>query len=237
MKHWDLNKKNCLAVALSGALALGLLAGCGSVREAAAASESATIGSTANAPSVTEATANAPTVEQTAPASSAAAAESPAVVAVSAIASEQPEGVAVQRNGATEIGFTGGGATVSGEGAVWADGVLLISAGGTYRLSGTLDDGRVVVDAKGEDVALILDGADITCSYGSPLYVYKAERVVLHLEENSENTLTDGSGYTYSDKWSSAADEEPNACLYSKADLLIQSGFEGSLTVNANYNN
>ena len=51
---------------------------------------------------------------------------------------------------------------------------LPLQKGGTYTLSGTLSDGRVIVNAKGEDVTLILSNADITCSYGSPLYIYKS---------------------------------------------------------------
>ena len=93
----------------------------------------------------------------------------------------------------------------------------------------------MLVDAKGQDVTLILDGADITCSWGSPIYIYKAENAVIELSAGSENRLADGTAYSFADSYSSAEDEEPNACLYSKADLTIQGS--GSLTVEGNYNN
>ena len=80
-----------------------------------------------------------------------------------------------------------------------------------------------------------MNGADITCSYSSPLYAYKASSATVYLLKDTENKLTDGESYTYSDSYSSSEDEEPNACLYSKSDLIIAGA--GSLTVNANFNN
>ncbi len=141
----------------------------------------------------------------------------------------------VDLTNAVTISLEGATAQVSGEGASVSGGVVTVSAAGTYVLSGTLDEGRIIVDAKGEEVVLVLNGADITCSYGSPIYIYKSSVTTLHLMEGTENFLTDGTEYTFEDEYSSESDEEPNACLYSKSDLVIQG--TGALTVNANYNN
>lgn len=116
------------------------------------------------------------------------------------------------------ITLSGTSANASGSGVDIDGSVVTITKGGTYTLSGTLSDGRVIVNAKGEDVTLILSNADITCSYGSPLYIYKSESTKLLLTDGTDNTLTDGSEYTFADSLSSATDEEPNACLYSKSD-------------------
>ena len=113
------------------------------------------------------------------------------------------------------ITLSGTSANASGSGVDIDGSVVTITKGGTYTLSGTLSDGRVIVNAKGEDVTLILSNADITCSYGSPLYIYKSESTKLLLTDGTDNTLTDGSEYTFADSLSSATDEEPNACLYS----------------------
>lgn len=112
---------------------------------------------------------------------------------------------------------------------------VTITDGGVYVLTGTLTDGRVLVNAPGADVTLVLQDADITCSDSSALYIYKAASVLLYLPDGTASTLTDGSSYNYSDGVSSAADEEPNACLYAKSDLIIAGG--GTLTVTGNANN
>lgn len=112
---------------------------------------------------------------------------------------------------------------------------VTVSDGGVYVLTGTLTDGRVLVNAPDADVTLVLQDADITCSDSSALYIYKAASVLLYLPDGTASTLTDGSSYDYSDGVSSAADEEPNACLYAKSDLIIAGG--GTLTVTGNAGN
>lgn len=143
--------------------------------------------------------------------------------------------VPADQSGATQITLSGNSASVEGKGAVAEGGVVTITDGGAYTASGSMDDGRIIVNAPGKDVTLALNGVDITCSYGSPLYVYKAGTATVYLAEGTENTLTDGDTYTYDDKYSSAAEDEPNACLYSKADLVIAGA--GKLDVTANYDN
>ena len=112
---------------------------------------------------------------------------------------------------------------------------VTITDSGVYVLTGTLTDGRVLVNAPDADVTLVLQDADITCADSSALYIYKAASVLLYLPDGTASTLTDGGSYDYSDSFSSAADEEPNACLYSKSDLIIAGG--GTLTVTGNASN
>ena len=142
---------------------------------------------------------------------------------------------ALDLTGATIITLSGSTVSIEGSGAEAEGGVVTITEGGIYAVSGTLDDGRIIVNAGSADVTVALNGASIVCSYGSPLYIYQAGTATVHLMEGTENTLTDGESYTFSDSLSSAADEEPNACLYSKEDLVIEGA--GALAVEANYNN
>lgn len=158
---------------------------------------------------------------------------SPAPLDSAAAAARAP--AALDLTGATAITLSGSGASVDGEGASAEGSVVTITASGVYAVSGTLEDGRIIVNAPKEEVTVALNGADITCSYSSPLYIYKAGTAVVHLMEGTENALTDGAAYTYGDEYSSAADEEPNACLYSKADLVIEGA--GKLNVTANCDN
>ena len=132
-------------------------------------------------------------------------------------------------SGATVIRCSGTAVEITGSGAEYKNGTVTIQKGGTYSLSGSLT-GSVLVNAKGEKVTLVLNGIAITCPDGSPLYVYKAEQAVIHVTAGTENTLTDSAAYDMTKEYYSQTDEDPNACLYSKADLVIEGA--GSLTVN-----
>jgi hypothetical protein len=128
------------------------------------------------------------------------------------------------------INLNGSSVTIDGGGVETDGSKITIVQGGTYRLSGTLNDGRVKVSA-GNDaiVRLILDSADIKCSDSSPIFVSKALKVIIITADNTENFLTDGSLYTFDD----AAETEPDAPLYSKSYLSFYG--TGSLTVKGNY--
>ncbi len=136
--------------------------------------------------------------------------------------------------GDTLIEFNGSDITVTGGGAAAEGNTVIIVQSGVYRLTGELDDGRIVVNAKGQDVVLLLDGVNVTSKNSSPLYVYKAASVTLLLNGESENIFTDGESYDYSLEYCNAAEEEPNACIFSKGDLVIRG--TGSLRVNGVYN-
>jgi hypothetical protein len=122
--------------------------------------------------------------------------------------------------------------SISGPGASASGAVVTVSAGGVYRLSGALADGQIVVDASGQDVVtLVLEGVDVTSSTSAPLYVAKAEAVLIVLAEGSENRLADGAAYLYADP----AEDEPDAAVFSKSDLTITGA--GALAVIGNYRN
>lgn len=133
------------------------------------------------------------------------------------------------------ISLNGKSISASGNGVSVSNNIATITEGGTYTVSGTVDNGRILVDAKGCDVKLILNEVDMTCNYGSPIYIFKASSAEIFLAEGTENILTDGEVYTYDDNYSSQSEQEPNACLYSKADLVISGN--GKLTVNGKHNN
>lgn len=136
---------------------------------------------------------------------------------------------------ATRITLSDQNIDVSGEGVKVADGEISIVKGGTYLITGTLSDGNVVVNALDEEVVLVLDQAEIISSDTSALYVYESEETTVYLAEGSTNTLTDAVSYSYDGEYESEDDDEPNACVYSKSDLVIAG--KGTLTVKANYKN
>lgn len=129
---------------------------------------------------------------------------------------------------ATRITCLGTSAQVSGSGAEVEAGTVTITQAGVYILSGTLT-GQVRVHAKDQEVQLVLDNLSVTSPDGPALWVEKAGKVIVLLAEDTVNTLTDSETYTLA-----AGETEPNACLFSKADLTING--EGELAVTGNYN-
>lgn len=106
----------------------------------------------------------------------------------------------------------------------------VITAAGTYVLSGTMSDGQIIVRAGDEDVVrIVLNGADISCTASVPISVETAKKVVLILADGSQNTLTYGTSASTFD--SASTSDAPNSAIYSMTDLTINGS--GSLTVNA----
>jgi len=121
--------------------------------------------------------------------------------------------------------------TESSDNVTVSGSVATITEAGNYSITGTLTNGQIIVNSTTkETIRIILNGAKITCSTSAPLSIMDAKKVIVVLADNTTNTLTDGSTYVYA----SADVDEPNAALFSKADLTIFGG--GSLTVKANYN-
>lgn len=105
------------------------------------------------------------------------------------------------------------------------DNCITISAGGTYRLSGWLTKGQVLVTGS-EKVKLYLDGVEITSPSGPALVCTNEKRTILSLAKGSQNTLTDSADN---------ADTEINGCNVSACALFAQDKLtingSGSLTV------
>lgn len=103
---------------------------------------------------------------------------------------------------------------------------VTITKEGNYILSGTLSDGMVIVDIdKSDKVQLILDGASVSSSSSSALYIKQAEKVFLTTAANSKNTLCHTGSYQAMD------DTNIDAAIYSKEDLTLNGA--GSLIVKA----
>lgn len=132
----------------------------------------------------------------------------------------------------TKITFFSGTIDGYGEGIVINKNIVTITSAGTYIISGTISDGRIIVDTKDEQpVRLVLNGADITCMESAPIYISSAEKAVLILPEGTNNNITDGKNYVAGNDEA----DEPDSAIFSKSDLTING--TGSLTINANYKN
>ncbi len=103
-------------------------------------------------------------------------------------------------------------------------GTVTITDEGTYILTGTLNDGTVIVNAGDTDKPrLVLDGVSITSGTSAPICILEADKVVVTLAEGSENTLANGGAFTAID------DNNIDGAVFSKADLSFNG--TGSLSV------
>ncbi|MCR5094971.1 MAG: carbohydrate-binding domain-containing protein, partial [Lachnospiraceae bacterium] len=126
---------------------------------------------------------------------------------------------------AVRITLNGTKISVSGKGAAAEDGGVRITSGGSYLITGTLDDGNIIVDADRSDkVYLTFDGVNITCDSDACLRVEQADKVVLTLSDGTENSLTGGE--TMPDE---AQEDKVSGGIFTRDDLTI--GGNGSLTV------
>ena len=140
-------------------------------------------------------------------------------------------GAAVPEDTATKIELTGDGATFTGGGVAVNGSVVTISAAGEYSVSGTLDNGQIVINTGDEamKVTLTLNNASITCLDAPAIMVEKADKLKLVLADGSENTVTSGVEGT------APAADASGAAIFSKDDLDIEGS--GKLTVNGYINN
>lgn len=130
---------------------------------------------------------------------------------------------------ATHIVLTESGAAVSGEGAAVEGSTVTVSQAGTYVISGSLDEGQLIVDASDEDkVQLVLAGVTIHNEEGPAIYIKNADKTFVTLAEGSTNALSDGSEYVLEEN-----SDEPYATLFSKDDLTING--TGALVIQGNY--
>jgi hypothetical protein len=143
--------------------------------------------------------------------------------------SEQPSDYIWNANKVVNIELNGTSALIDSTGATANGSTITIENAGTYRITGSLSNGQIIVHTPDTQIVrLILDDADITCLFSAPVYVKDAQKVVIVLADNSDNYLTDGTTYNTDN------DGEPNAAIFSKSYISFYG--DGSLTVKASYN-
>jgi len=100
----------------------------------------------------------------------------------------------------TRLSLNASSTTVEGAGVAVSGSTITITEAGVYVLSGTLDDGQVIVDVPNDQkVQLVLNGVSLNSSSSAPLYIKEADKVVLTLAEGTENTVSDAKSYVYPD--------------------------------------
>lgn len=117
---------------------------------------------------------------------------------------------------------------VNGSGASVKNSTVTITKAGTYVISGTLNNGQIIVEAtKTDKIQIILKNTNINCDTSAALYVKQADKVFLTLADKSKNVLSGGTQYVAID------DNTIDGVIFSKDDFCINGN--GALTVEANY--
>lgn len=217
--------------AVASLAAIALVAGCGTAAASGSSSSSASASSTSSSSDAwTTITSEVASASTGATVSDITSANADTSDATGASTDEENSG-SWDTSSATTITLDGDSVEVSGSDAdsVTVDGTTVtITGGGTFVVSGTLDDGELVVNASDADVHVVLKGASITNADGAAVDVQDAGSAVVVLADGSKNTLTDGTSY------SDTSDDAPKAALYSHDDLTITG--TGELTVTGNSN-
>ncbi len=126
---------------------------------------------------------------------------------------------------AVRILLNGTSATATSDKVQISDNNITITEEDTYVLSGTLDDGTVVVDVDhSAKIHLIFDGININSSNSAALLILSADKVTVTLA-SEDNTLSN-SGY-----FAPVDALNVNAAIYSKEDLSLNGS--GSLTISS----
>lgn len=119
--------------------------------------------------------------------------------------------------------------SIDGSGVSISGTTIKITAEGTYYFSGTSNDASITVDAsENANVVLVFDNANITSSNTAVINGIKAKKITINLASGSTNKFTDSSSYTVFTE-----DDEPDATIFSKTDLVINGS--GKLILNSNY--
>ena len=116
------------------------------------------------------------------------------------------------------ISLTGTGAQADSDLVQVSGSTVTITGAGTYILSGTLDNGSIIVDAAREDkVQLVLNDVSVRSDSFAAIYVRQADKVFVTLANGTVNTLSSG-GFTQID------DSKVDGVIYAKDDLTLNGG-------------
>ncbi|MBR3247266.1 MAG: carbohydrate-binding domain-containing protein [Clostridiales bacterium] len=132
--------------------------------------------------------------------------------------------IGYDENESETITLNGSSAVSSSSSVIISGSVITITSKGTYIISGTLDDGSIIVDAgDSDDIRLILKGASVSSSDYAAIYCLNADNVYITLDEGTENLLANSGDFESKD------DNKVDAAVFAKTDLTINGS--GSLEI------
>ena len=116
----------------------------------------------------------------------------------------------------SSITLNGTGASSDSDHVSISGSVITIQDAGTYLLTGTLENGSILVDADKEDkIQLVLSGVTVHADTFAAIYVKQADKVFVTLAEGTVNSLTNGGSFQQID------DSTVDAVIFSRDDLTL----------------
>lgn len=104
------------------------------------------------------------------------------------------------------------------------EGTITIKDEGTYVITGTLEDGQIVVESEETDkTQLVLKEASIHSETSAAIYIKQSDKVFITLEAGTENSLSNGGTFENIDE------NEIDGVIFSKSDLTLNGA--GSLNI------
>lgn len=144
----------------------------------------------------------------------------------SALFSDRDREIGYDEESAAHITLTGTGAETDSDAVSVEGSTVTITDEGVYILTGSLEDGWVVVNADDTDkIQLVLDGVSIAHADGAAIYAPSADKVFITTAAGSANALENGGSYTAVD------DNNIDGVIFSKCDLTLNGA--GSLSIQA----
>lgn len=137
------------------------------------------------------------------------------------------------------ISLADDGIKIKGGGVTVKDQVITITNPGDYTFSGSLSDGRIVIDVSEGTVNVTLNGVDITSSERDVIFSKDSAEVNVIVADGTDNTLVSGTEDFTADE--DDLDEDGNyknkqkAVIFTKGNLTISG--TGSLNVTGNIYN
>lgn len=134
--------------------------------------------------------------------------------------------IGYDENDSILIQLNGDSASASSDSVHISGTTITITENATHIISGTLNDGMIIVNAPDTaKLQLVLNGVNINSSTSAPLYILEADKVFVTLADGSENVLSNGGSFTPIDE------NNIDSAIFSKQDITLNGS--GTLTVNS----
>jgi len=134
--------------------------------------------------------------------------------------------VGYSENESVLIQLNGNSVTSTSDSVKITGSTVTITEEATYIISGTLDDGMLIInsDEKAKP-RLIFNNVNINSNTSAPIYILEADKVFITLAQDSVNSLSNGGNFIAID------DNNIDSVIFSKQDLTLNGS--GELTINS----